>query len=151
MDESEAIAEGVGTSRPRWSAGPFKCPECGGRHFGRVIEDEHGVKIVTDVLGCHDEFKRGCKWRGTWPPDQWGKPFPPPTESSRTLMSPPWESFRIGDRVRAKCGGPVCIIENVRDPTVQPDNIVVSFYEPGHGFKNWCFPPEALEPATDFY
>lgn len=43
----------------------FKCPECGGKHFGRDTEGSPAQVLKT--VKCHDEFKRGCKWAGEWP------------------------------------------------------------------------------------
>jgi len=44
----------------------FKCPECGSRHFGRDTALVELVVKVEKTVRCHDEFKRGCKWRGYW-------------------------------------------------------------------------------------
>jgi hypothetical protein len=45
----------------------FICPACGGHHFGRDTAQRKGKVIVLRTVRCHDEHKRGCKWRGPWP------------------------------------------------------------------------------------
>lgn len=46
----------------------WRCPECGGRHFGTVLKPwrpgpppEH-IEVIRQV--CHDEHGVGCKWTG---------------------------------------------------------------------------------------
>lgn len=45
----------------------FKCPACGGAHFGRDTGGDPPGPLAT--VRCHDEFTRGCTWRGLWPPE----------------------------------------------------------------------------------
>ena len=50
---------------------PFICPNCGSRHFGRDTgPDESGKVEAKPTVRCHDEFRKGCKWRGEWPKEE---------------------------------------------------------------------------------
>jgi hypothetical protein len=45
----------------------FKCPKCGGPHFGRELSPD-GTPMST--VRCHGESSAGpgrCDWRGVWP------------------------------------------------------------------------------------
>jgi hypothetical protein len=45
----------------------FRCPSCGGGHFGRdVITSPDGRMVVSDDAHCHDEHKTGCNWVGDY-------------------------------------------------------------------------------------
>lgn len=44
----------------------FKCPQCGGSHFGRDIGEVDGELRGLDTLRCHDEFHKACDWHGVW-------------------------------------------------------------------------------------
>lgn len=68
---------------------PFKCPECGGSHFGRDTSTLINKVVVLQTVRCHDEFRKGCKWRGEWKSEYWAKPrsgvvysSPPPDETT---------------------------------------------------------------------
>ena len=89
-----SAANGRRGGRPRML--PFRCPKCGGEHFGRDTAPykdglcEHpdgevgplaspdgrpvpGVRILRTVR-CHTPH---CGWRGLWPPKR-SKPAPQP-------------------------------------------------------------------------
>lgn len=65
----------------------FKCPNCGGIHFGTVnafatplIRECHGTDVACapdDPLGIrkhlNPEYKPPCGWRGEWPVDDSGR------------------------------------------------------------------------------
>ncbi len=38
----------------------FRCPQCGGRHFGSTTEQRSDGSIWKVSEECHDEFKKGC-------------------------------------------------------------------------------------------
>lgn len=40
----------------------FRCPNCGGRTFGREIKSASPLKVGR--YECHDEKGVGCKWKG---------------------------------------------------------------------------------------
>jgi hypothetical protein len=42
----------------------FRCPQCGGRHFGSTPEQRPDGSIWKLSEDCHDEFNVDCKWRG---------------------------------------------------------------------------------------
>jgi len=42
---------------------PFRCPQCGGRHFGSTTEQRPDGSIWKTHEDCHDEFNVDCKWR----------------------------------------------------------------------------------------
>ena len=45
----------------------FICPSCSGSHFGRdVVRGSDGQPLVLDTVQCHDEFAKGCNWRGVF-------------------------------------------------------------------------------------
>jgi glucose/arabinose dehydrogenase len=45
----------------------FRCPSCGGGHFGRdVTTSPDGRMVVSDDAHCHDEHKKGCDWVGDY-------------------------------------------------------------------------------------
>jgi hypothetical protein len=45
----------------------FRCPSCGGGHFGRdVTTSPDGRMVVSADAHCHDEHKTGCSWVGDY-------------------------------------------------------------------------------------
>jgi glucose/arabinose dehydrogenase len=45
----------------------FRCPSCGGGHFGRdVTTSPDGRMVVSADAHCHDEHKEGCNWVGDY-------------------------------------------------------------------------------------
>jgi glucose/arabinose dehydrogenase len=45
----------------------FRCPSCGGGHFGRdVTTSQDGRMVVSADAHCHDEHKTGCSWVGDY-------------------------------------------------------------------------------------
>jgi hypothetical protein len=45
----------------------FRCPSCGGGHFGRdITTSQDGRMVVSDDAHCHDEHKKGCNWVGDY-------------------------------------------------------------------------------------
>lgn len=40
---------------------PFKCPLCGGSHFGSKIETRDDGSLWKVAEECHDEHRVGCK------------------------------------------------------------------------------------------
>jgi hypothetical protein len=42
----------------------FKCPECGGCHYGRMCDTVNGKTVATHLCHCNDEFGVRCKWKG---------------------------------------------------------------------------------------
>lgn len=51
----------------------FRCPSCGGSHFGTTFPDAtgwvNGRATRDTILGeplrhCHDEFEKRCRWKG---------------------------------------------------------------------------------------
>jgi len=40
---------------------PFRCPECGGDHFGTTFSAD---LATVQSRNCHDEYGRGCNWSG---------------------------------------------------------------------------------------
>ena len=39
---------------------PFRCPKCGGSHFGSRTEKRPDGSIWKTHEECHDEFAQGC-------------------------------------------------------------------------------------------
>ena len=43
---------------------PFKCPKCGGSHFGRdTFRNSEGIIDLLNTVRCHSD---GCDWHGVW-------------------------------------------------------------------------------------
>ena len=42
---------------------PFRCPKCGGTHFGSVTEKRKDGSVWKTHEECHDEFGVGCTAR----------------------------------------------------------------------------------------
>ncbi len=43
---------------------PFKCPKCGGSHFGRdTFRNSEGIVDMLNTVHCHSA---GCNWHGVW-------------------------------------------------------------------------------------
>lgn len=49
----------------------FKCPRCGGSHFGRSYSGPVTDPKTTSVIRCGDEFHTCCRWTGPDEPDLW--------------------------------------------------------------------------------
>lgn len=49
----------------------FRCPHCSGSHFGRDTKRNAKTGNVEelDTVRCHDEHRKGCKWKGEWKPE----------------------------------------------------------------------------------